>query len=103
MIARIWKGRTRAGQADAYVEYVERTGIAAHRATPGNRASMILRRDCGEEVEVVVISFWDSLDSVRGFAGEQPDVAVYFPEDADYLLEMEPAVLHYDVAVRESD
>lgn len=97
MIARIWRGRTRVTQADEYVEYVRKTGLREHRLTPGNRGSMILTRRGSDEVEFLVISLWDSLDAVRGFAGERPEIAVYFPEDRNFLLECEPEVRHYEV------
>jgi heme-degrading monooxygenase HmoA len=99
MIARIWRGRTRAEDGDAYVEYVNETGVAQHRQTPGNRGSMILRREVGNEVEFLVFSLWESLDAVRAFAGERPEVAVYYPEDEKFLLALEPEVHHYEVAV----
>jgi hypothetical protein len=46
----------------------------------------------------MLISLWDSMDAVREFAGENPDRSVYYPEDQQYLLQMEPLVRHYDVA-----
>jgi heme-degrading monooxygenase HmoA len=99
MIARIWRGRTRAENADEYVEYVNETGVAQHRRTQGNHGSMVLRREVGGEVEFLVVSLWESLDAVRAFAGERPEVAVYYPEDEKFLLELEPEVRHYEVSV----
>jgi heme-degrading monooxygenase HmoA len=97
MIARVWHGRTRAKHAEEYAEYMHRTGVEAHRATNGNRGSMILRRLDGDEADFYVISLWESMDAVKRFAGEDPEVAVYFPEDQRYLLEFEPHVLHYEL------
>ena len=99
MIARIWRGRTKAEHADEYVKYVKRTGVKQHRETPGNQGSMILTQAKGDEVEFLVISMWETLDVVRAFAGEKPEVAVYYPEDEKFLLEFEPEVRHYEVAV----
>ena len=99
MIARIWRGRTRAEHADEYVEYVKSTGVKQHRETPGNLGSMILTQKKGDEVEFQVVSFWESLDVVRAFAGDRPEVAIYYPEDEKFLLELEPEVAHYDVPV----
>lgn len=99
MIARVWKGQVRTVDAEAYAGYVERTGVAAHRRTPGNRGSMILRRAEGEETTFVVVSLWDSLDAIRGFAGEDPEVAVFYPEDEAYLLERDSTVTHFEVPV----
>lgn len=101
MIARSWHGRVRTADADTYVEYIRATGIAAFKATPGNQGSMVLRRAEGDVTHIEVMSFWDSMDAVRRFAGEAPAVPVYYPEDDRYLLEKEPRVLHFDVSVHD--
>ena len=103
MIARIWRGRTRPEHADEYADYMRETGVADHRATPGNRGSMILKRETGGEVEFLVVSLWATMEEVHNFAGEDPEVAVYFPEDEKYLLELEPDVRHYDITTFEVD
>lgn len=97
MIARTWHGRVRATDADAYHAYLLRTGAADLRATPGNRGVYVLRRIEGEEAHFVLMSLWDSRDAIRAFAGEDIERARYYPEDATYLLELEPTVTHYDV------
>ncbi|MGN6518218.1 MAG: antibiotic biosynthesis monooxygenase family protein [Dokdonella sp.] len=97
MIARIWRGITLAERADAYVAHLADTLLKDVAATPGNRGITVLRRLQGEHSEIVLISLWDSMDAVRAFAGENPERSVYYPEDEDYLLEMEPLVRHYDV------
>jgi heme-degrading monooxygenase HmoA len=97
MIARIWRGWTRAEDADAYVDYVTGTGIAAYRGTPGNRGAWLLRRDDGDRSEIVTFSFWESWDAVRSFAGEDVDRAVFYPEDDRYLVEREERVTHFAV------
>lgn len=98
MIARVWFGRTKAEDYDAYLAYLEESGVPALKETPGNRDVMVLRRRDGDEAEFGVISFWDSLDDVKAFAGEDVDVARYFPEDERYLLELTPRLKHFEVA-----
>ena len=97
MIARTWRGWTRSADADAYVEYLQRTGIKEYRETPGNRAAFILRRRDGDRTEFVTLTFWDSLDAVRGFAGDQLEQAVFYPEDDRFLIDRETTASHYDV------
>ncbi len=99
MIARIWHGRTPAEKADDYLEYVKRTGIAEYRSVAGNRGQYILRKidDDGDITDFTVLSFWESMDAVRAFAGAEPEKPVYYPEDEEYLLELEDEVAHYDV------
>ena len=98
-IARTWRGRTRAGDLDAYTTYLEETGVRALRATPGNERVLILRRLDGDEAEFWVISLWRDMESIRAFAGDDPIRARYFPEDERYLLEMTQDVVHYEIAV----
>ncbi len=97
MIARIWRGMTRADQADAYYDYLERTGLKDYRATAGNRGVWVLRQLRDDKATFLLISLWDSIESIRHFAGDDIETAVYYPEDRAFLLELEPTVSHYDV------
>ena len=97
MIARLWRGRTRADQGEAYREYLFATGVRSCRKTPGNRGVYVLRRVHEGVAEFVFISLWESREAIRAFAGENLERAVYFPEDARFLLEMEPNVTHFEV------
>jgi len=98
VIARLWWGRTKAEDYDAYLVYLEESGVAELHATPGNRGVMVLRRLDGDEAEFGVMSLWDSLDDVKAFFGEDVEVAHYYPEDERFLLELEPRVKHFEVA-----
>lgn len=97
MIGRIWTGRTRATDADAYYQYLLATGLRDYAATPGNRGVHVLRRIDGDVAEFTLITFWESWDAITAFAGPNPEVAVYYPEDDRFLLNKEPHVTHYDV------
>ena len=100
VIARIWHGATPAGRAEDYAAYLEKTGVRDCRATPGNRGAEVLRRTVGDEAHFLFISFWDSMDAIRGFAGAEIERARYYPEDRDYLLDLEPTVAHWEVLER---
>jgi heme-degrading monooxygenase HmoA len=97
MIARIWRGWTTRADAAEYAEYVRKTGLAAYRATAGNQGAYILQRDEGDRTEVITLSFWDSLEAVKGFTGDDVERAVFYPEDDRYLVERELAVSHYRI------
>jgi heme-degrading monooxygenase HmoA len=97
MIARAWHGMTPAEKADAYVEFLNRTGIPDYRQTEGNRGVYMLRSIQGDVAHFLLISLWESTDAIRRFAGEDIEKAHYYPEDPQYLLEMEPTVTHYEV------
>ena len=98
MIARIWRGATRAEDADAYAEYIRATGIAGYAATPGNLGAYLLYRVDGSRAEVLTLSLWESMESVRGFAGDDPERAVFYPDDDRFLVERDMTVRHYVVA-----
>ena len=97
MIARTWRGATRAADALEYVEYIRTTGIAEYAATPGNGGAYLLYRIDGDRAEILTLSFWDSLDSIKGFAGDDIDQAVFYPEDDRYLIERDLTARHYVV------
>jgi heme-degrading monooxygenase HmoA len=97
MVVRTWRGRTRAEDADRYAEYVAETGLKEYRATPGNRGAWIVRRTEGDRCEFVTVSVWDSLDDIRGFAGDDVGRAVFYPEDDEFLVERELTVDHWEL------
>jgi heme-degrading monooxygenase HmoA len=97
MIARTWHGVVLREQAGAYRAYLLRTGVPDYKATPGNLGVYVLQRLEGPHAHFLLMSLWDSLESIRAFAGENVERARYYPEDAAYLIEMEPTVTHYEV------
>ncbi len=101
MILRIWRGRTPADRADESLEYLRETGVNDYGATRGNRGVKVLRRIEGDEAEFVVMSMWDSVEAIRTFAGEDYEHAVYYPQDEDFLLELESHVAHYAVVLEQ--
>lgn len=101
MIARTWRGFTKSEDAETYLEYLNRTGVAGFRATPGNRGAAIYRRIIGGRAEFIVVSFWDSEDVIHGFAGDDIARAVFYPEDERFLVERDMHVDHYEVVLKE--
>ncbi len=97
MIARIWHGVTPVSKADEYVEYLNKTGIPDYAATEGNRGVYLLRKIEGEQAHFITLTFWDSKQAIEKFAGQDIEKAKYYPEDAQFLLEFEPLVQHYEV------
>ncbi len=97
MIVRMWHGRVPTPKAGAYRDFINRRAIPDYRSVAGNISAHVLERADGAVTHFVTLTFWDSLDSIRGFAGEDVEAAKYYPEDKDFLLEFEPRVLHYEV------
>jgi heme-degrading monooxygenase HmoA len=97
MIARIWRGVTREADKDTYFEYLQKTGLKEYASIPGNHGVWVLRRVDDGKSEFTLISLWDSWDSIKAFAGPDPEKAVFYPEDEKFLLETGPRVIHYEV------
>jgi heme-degrading monooxygenase HmoA len=102
MIARIWHGVTRAADYDAYWQFLQERAIPDYQATPGNRGVRLFRRLDGGRAHFLTLSYWTTLDAVRAFAGDDVEVAKYYPEDGRFLLEFERTVQHFEVVGPES-
>jgi heme-degrading monooxygenase HmoA len=101
MLARIWRGATRNADADAYSDYLRQTGLREYRATAGNLGAWVLRRVTGERAEFITLSFWESRDAIRSFAGDNIDRAVFYPEDDRFLVDRGPTFDHFEVEAAE--
>ena len=97
MIARTWHGRVPAAKADAYLDYLRRTGLEDYRSTRGNRGVLVQQWIEGEIAHFELTTLWTGVDAIRRFAGEEFERARYYPEDDEYLLEREPRVRHAEV------
>jgi heme-degrading monooxygenase HmoA len=99
MISRVWHGYTSRGNADAYEALLESeifTGIA-NRGIAGYRGIQLFRRNLGDEVEFITVMWFDSLDAVREFAGEDYEVAVVPPQARKLLSRFDERSQHYEV------
>ncbi len=97
MIARIWHGRTRAEDYEAYTKFLKARAIPDYRSTEGFIRLVFLRRLEGEVAHFTLITFWQNWEAIRRFAGKEVDRAKYYPEDRAFLLEFEERVTHYEV------
>jgi heme-degrading monooxygenase HmoA len=96
MIARLWHGRTKTSDAVAYRQYVINTGIKGYRSVKGNLGAQIWQQQEGSVTHICTLSWWEDYESIKAFAGEDFEKAKYYEEDKKYLLELEPAVQHYE-------
>jgi heme-degrading monooxygenase HmoA len=96
MITRIWRGRTSRERADDYEQFLKRTAYPDYGGVEGNRGWLLLRQDREADVEFVFVSFWESMDSLQRYAGEDPTRPKYYPEDRAALLELPERVDHYE-------
>lgn len=99
MIGRIWHGWTTPENADAYESLLRHEIFAGieGRQIPGFQGIRLLRRDLGTEVEFVTVMWFDSIDAVRVFAGEDYELAVVPPAARALLSRFDERSQHYDV------
>ena len=99
MIGRIWHGWTTHSKADAYESLLKSeifTGIK-HRKIAGYRGINLLRRNLSDEVEFVTSMWFDTIEAVREFAGEDYEVAVVPPKARALLSRFDTRSQHYQV------
>ncbi|UII27915.1 antibiotic biosynthesis monooxygenase [Fulvivirga maritima] len=97
MIARIWHGRTQAEHYEEYTAFTNSRAIPDYSSTKGFIKLSFLRRIEGDVAHYTLITYWENLEVIKNFAGEDFEKAKYYPEDDDYLLEFEEKVIHYEV------
>jgi heme-degrading monooxygenase HmoA len=93
----MWHGRVMTAKAQAYRDFLNVRAIPDYRSVEGNLSVHILERPDGDVTHFITLTFWRDIDSIKAFAGDDVETAKYYPEDADYLLEFEPTVVHYEV------
>lgn len=97
MIIREWRGRARRSRADAYPRHFRERVISELRQVPGFIGAQLARRDLEGEVEFLVLTRWQSMDTIRAFAGTEVEKAVVEPGAAAALVEFDERVRHYEV------
>ena len=97
MIARIWHGKTKVEDYEAYTAFLKERAIPDYQGTPGFVKLFFLRNIQGNEGHFTLVTFWENLEVIKNFAGEDYEKAKYYPEDEDFLLEFEETVTHYEV------
>lgn len=97
MIARIWHGKTRIEDYEAYTEFLKGIAIPDYQKTDGFRSLTFLRQVINNEGHFNLITIWENLEVIKNFAGQDFEKAKYYPEDDKFLLEFEEKVQHHEV------
>ena len=97
MIARIWKGEVPLDRSDEYLTRMREVAIPDYHSTAGNQGAFALRRLHEDRAEFLMLTFWESLESIKAFNGDDISVAKYYDFDAEVLLEMVPNADHYEI------
>jgi heme-degrading monooxygenase HmoA len=97
MIARIWHGAVPATKGAEYLERMRTVALPDYKSTPGNRGAYCLHRVEGDVAHFEMLTFWENVDAIKRFAGNDYAVAKYYDFDRSFLIELEPHVRHYTV------
>jgi heme-degrading monooxygenase HmoA len=97
MIIRLWRGKTPLEKADAYEAFTSKMAGPDYSSIPGLLAFYFTRRDLPDYAEFLLITHWESMDSITQFAGQYATKAKYYPEDRDFLLDFPEEVEHFEV------
>jgi hypothetical protein len=98
MIVRTWKCQALAAQAEAYHAYLIGTVFASLQPIQGHRGAYLLKREVGDRIEFEVISFWDTTEAIKEYAGEEIGRAMVKPEARAMLVQFDEFVYHYTLA-----
>ena len=98
MIARIWRGWAATATADDYQRHYETEVNENLRSVSGFRGARLLRSQDGQEMMFTSITFFTSLDAIRGFAGDDYEVAVVEEAARRALSRWDEQVSHHEVA-----
>jgi heme-degrading monooxygenase HmoA len=101
VIARYWSAHASRAQAPAYARHLRNSVLPALRTLEGYDSAMLLERETLDGVEIVVITFWHTLDSIRAFAGADLEAAVVADEAAAILSDFDQRARHYEVIVKD--
>lgn len=97
MIVRSWHGIVPIEKTEGFRDYILITGVAEAKATSGNIGAYIYSQPQGRFEHFFMVSYWESIESIRAFAGSDIHIAVTYPEDDKYGLISDPIVLHHEV------
>ncbi len=101
MVARLWSARTTAQLCTAYTDYFSLNVLPELRSVPGFLSAQVFTNPHGvdAEVEILVITFWRSMEAISAFAGADPEAAVVHTAAAALLTDYDRRVRHFEVVV----
>lgn len=97
MIVRTWHGCVPLAYADGFARHLEKTGVEHSGNTPGNLGAFVRRENQGEWAHFFLATYWQDLDAIKVFAGENYHVAVTYPDDEAFALLSDPYVFQHVV------
>jgi len=97
MIARIWRGQATTENAPHYRKHATERVLPSLWKLRGHQGAYLLSRQTDDQVEFLAVTLWDSIDSIKAFAGDDPETAVVEPEARAVLTGFDDFARHYEV------
>jgi len=99
VISRQWRGLCKPEHAQAYVEHLQGETFPAIRKISGFLSASILRRQTYDGVEFLIVTQWESIESIRVFAGAEAEAAVVSAKVQKMMVEYDHVVRHFEIVV----
>ena len=96
-IMRLWHGEVSIEKADDYEKFMIEKAAPDYSSINGLLNLYFQRKDEITKAHFLLVTIWDSLESIKKFAGEEPEIAKYYLEDDDFLLEKEKHTMMYNI------
>jgi heme-degrading monooxygenase HmoA len=103
MIARLWRGAATSAKADDYFHHFDAAVAPNLKNIEGHKGALLLRRNVEGHVEFLAVTLWDSIETIKRFAGPKPEVAIVEPEGRAALSSFDDFATHFEVAHRSVD
>ena len=96
-IMRLWHGEVAIEKADDYEKFMVEKAAPDYGSVEGLQNLYFQRKDEETKAHFLLVTIWDSMNSIKKFAGAEPELAKYYPEDDGYLLSKEKQVSMYEI------
>jgi heme-degrading monooxygenase HmoA len=93
----MWHGAVPVAKSGEYLERMRTVALPDYKSTVGNRGAFCLHRVEGDLAHFNMLTFWDDIDAIKRFAGNDFETARYYDFDRSFLIELEPNVRHYTI------
>ena len=100
-IMRLWHGEVSIEKADEYEKFMIEKAAPDYGSVDGLLKLYFQRRNENKTAHFLLVTIGDSLESIKRFAGAEPEIAKYYPEDDEFLLEKEKTSSMYEVFYEE--
>jgi heme-degrading monooxygenase HmoA len=103
VIARLWRGRATPAKADDYLDHFTSEVVPNLSGIAGHKGAYLLRRETDGQVEFVAVTLWDSLETIKKFSGDDPEVAHIEPRGRAALAEFDAFARNYEIVCEAVD